>query len=100
MTVAEVINRILSVCGGISIIGGALAVLWKWVRPVIKLKSRVESLENHVKTDYDTIGDIKKMQSEMCRALISIIDHNITGNHIDGLKETKKALINIITESV
>lgn len=99
MTLAKIINAILSVCGGISIIGGAAAVIWKWIRPAVKLKDRVDALEKHVKKDYDTIGEIKTMQAEMCRALIALIDHDITGNHIDGLKKTKNDLIKLITES-
>lgn len=92
------INIILSVCGGISIIGGAIAVVWKWIRPAVKLKDRVEDLELKAANDYEAINDIKAMNAASCQALIAIIDHELTGNSVDGLKKTKNDLIKLITE--
>lgn len=99
MTVAELVNMILAVCGGISIIGGAGALIWKWVRPAVKIKDRVDKLEANAKKDYESINDIKAMNAAMCQALIAIIDHEITGNSVDGLKKTKSNLIKLITEN-
>lgn len=89
MTVAELVNMILAVCGGISIIGGAGALIWKWVRPAVKIKDRVDKLEANAKKDYESINDIKAMNAAMCQALIAIIDHEITGNSVDGLKKQR-----------
>lgn len=99
MDIATTLNTILSVCGGISIIGGAAAIVWKLILPAVKMKDRVEKLEQNVKKDYETIEEVKTMQSGMCQALIAIMDHQITGNHVDGLKKTKSDLIKLITEN-
>lgn len=42
----ETIQAILAVCGGISVIGGAVAVIHKWISPAIKLTTRVKSLKS------------------------------------------------------
>ena len=45
MHIIEAIQTILSICGGISIIGGAAAVIFKWITPAFRLNKRVETLE-------------------------------------------------------
>lgn len=82
----------MSLCGGVSIIGGAAAVIWKWIRPAVKIKDRVDELEKNVRKDYESINEIKDMQGAMCQALVVIMDHEITGNHVDGLKKQKMTL--------
>ena len=37
MGFAEFINTILAICGGVSIIGGAIAMIWKMVNPAVKI---------------------------------------------------------------
>lgn len=99
MEVAEVINTFLSICGGISITGGAVVMIWKLVNPAVNLKKRVETLEQKADNDYKDIQDIKKMQSAVCQALVDIMDHQIYGNHTAKMEQTKKDLIKLITEN-
>lgn len=96
---ADTLIGILAVCGGISTIGGAAAVIWKLVLPAVKMKKRVEVLEQKADNDYEDIQDIKTMQSAMCRALVDIMDHQIYGNHTEKMEQTKKDLIKLITEN-
>lgn len=63
----DIINTILSVCGGISIIGGAVAIVWKIILPAVKLKGRVEQLERKADNDFEAIEEVKSMQAGMCR---------------------------------
>ena len=51
MDIMETIQTILAICGGISVIGGAAAVIHKWIAPAVKLNDRVETLERHDKRD-------------------------------------------------
>lgn len=55
MGAMEIIQTILAICGGISIIGGAVAVIHNWISPAIKLNDRVETLERHDRRDYEAI---------------------------------------------
>ena len=47
MNAAEFIQFFLTICGGISIVGGAAAVIVKWIAPAFRLNRRVEVLEDH-----------------------------------------------------
>ena len=60
MDVMETIQTILAICGGISVIGGAAAVIHKWIAPAVKLNDRVETLERHDKRDYEAMQEIKE----------------------------------------
>ena len=58
MSIQEFIQFFLSVCGGVSIIGGAAAVIFKWITPAFRLNKRVETLEEHDKRDYESLQRI------------------------------------------
>ena len=95
----EYINTMLSICGGISIIGGAMAVVWKWVRPAVKLNDRVQKLEEKADLDHEDIQEIKKITSAMGLAMVKTMEHQIYGNHKEDLIKAKDDLMKLITES-
>ena len=47
MSISEFVQIFLSICGGVSIVGGAAAVIFKWIAPAFRLNKRVEALEEH-----------------------------------------------------
>ena len=47
MSISEFVQIFLSICGGVSIVGGAAAVIFKWITPAFRLNKRVETLEEH-----------------------------------------------------
>lgn len=95
----EVINTILSVCGGISIIGGAIVMIWKAINPAVKLGKRVEVLEEKADSDYSSIKEIKDAQSLLCQGMIAMIDAQLTGNNVENLKKTKDSMIKYLADS-
>ena len=98
MDITSFLKTLLEICGGISILGGGATVIWSILKPTVNLRKRVDTLEENVNKDYKSIGELKAMQASMCQALIAIIDHEITGNNIDGLKKTKSELIKKLSE--
>ena len=55
MSISEFVQIFLSICGGVSIVGGAAAVIFKWIAPAFRLNKRVERLEEHDKRDYESL---------------------------------------------
>ena len=49
MSISEFVQIFLSICGGVSIVGGAAAVIFKWITPAFRLNKRVDTLEEHDK---------------------------------------------------
>lgn len=47
MSISEFVQIFLSICGGVSIVGGAAAVIFKWITSGVPAYKRVETLEEH-----------------------------------------------------
>lgn len=60
MSIQEFIQFFLSICGGVSIIGGAAAVIFKWITPAFRLNKRVETLEEHLDELTTEMSDMSK----------------------------------------
>lgn len=104
MEFTEILQMILSICGGISIIGGAVAVIWKCVKPATVFADRVETLERHDKETYKhlegidkTLKNVESTEKEMMKCLLSMLNHEITGNGVEEMKKIRDELTDIIT---
>lgn len=94
----EVIETILAVCGGVSIIGGAATVIYKWIAPAVKLNKRVEVLERHDKRDFEAIQEIAERDALIMETLLTMLDSQITGNNEEQLKKTRAKLISYLAQ--
>lgn len=109
MDVMETIQAILAVCGGISVVGGAAAVLSgaykKYKKPTQDLESRIEIIEKDIRdiktklnNDYDSINANREDMNLLMRSMFGLIENKITGNNIENLKKTRDELINALTQ--
>lgn len=99
MSISEFFQYILSICGGVSIIGGAVAVIFKWIAPAFRLNKRVEILEDHDRRDYETLKRIADRDSLILEVLSTMLDSQISGNNVDELKKTKQKLTKYLAEN-
>ena len=95
----ETIQAILAICGGISVIGGAAAVIHKWISPAIKLSARVETLEKHDKRDFETMQEIRERDSLIMETLVTMLNSQISGNNVEQLKKTRDKLISYLAQT-
>lgn len=98
MDLMELGQTILAICGGISIVGGAAAVIHKWISPAIKLSDRVETLERHDKRDFEAMQEIKERDSLIMETLVTMLNSQISGSNIDQLKKTRDKLISYLAQ--
>ena len=87
MSLLETVQLLLSICGGISIIGGAVAVIHKWISPAIKLNERVEVLEQ------------PERDSMILEVLSTMLDSQISGNNTEQLKKTREKLTQYLAQN-
>lgn len=92
------IEQILAVCGGISIIGGAGAVIYKIIYPALQFSQRVEQLEEHSENDYQRLKGLDEMQKQQSKCLAAMLNHQITGNGIENMKKIRDELLESIIE--
>lgn len=94
----DTIQVILSVCGAISIVGGAGGIVWKLVLPAIRITKRVDILEEHGKEDYEKLKTFEQQQKAQTKCLIALLNHQITGNGIEEMKRIRDELTNSVIE--
>lgn len=99
MSIQEFIQFFLSVCGGVSIIGGAVAVIFKWITPAFRLNKRVEILEDHDKRDFEALKRIAERDSLILEVLSTMLDSQINGDNVEELKKTKQKLTNYLAQN-
>lgn len=94
----DTIETILAVCGGISVVGGAAAIIHKWISPAIKLNDRVSVLEQHDKRDYEAMQEIKERDSLIMETLVTMLNSQISGENKEQLKKTRDKLISYLAQ--
>lgn len=99
MSISEFVQIFLSICGGVSIVGGATAVIFKWITPVFRLNKRVETLEEHDRRDYESLRRIAERDSLILEVLSTMLDSQISGNNVEELKKTKQKLTNYLAQN-
>ena len=98
MDVMETIQTILAICGGITVIGGAITVVKKWIAPAVKLNDLVEALERHDKRDFEAMNEIKERDSLIMETLVTMLNSQISGNNVEQLKKTRDKLISYLAQ--
>lgn len=92
------IQLFLSICGGISIVGGACAVIWKVIAPAWNLNKRVVNVEQRDSEIFERLKTVEDMQKVQSRCLAAMLDHMITGNGIEHMKDIKDDLLTSIID--
>lgn len=98
---------VLGLCGMIVAVGGAAAVLNKLRKPYLdmikevdELKKKVSALEQRhaadqnanedkFKSDWQTMADLTDSNRHMCGCMLALLDHMISGNSVDRMKEVR-----------
>lgn len=100
MDITEFIQFFLAICGGISLVGGAAAVIFRWIAPAFQLNKRVEVLEDHDKRDFEALKRIEERDALILKVLSTMLDSQITGNNVEELKKTKKELTEYLAKNL
>ena len=74
----EFLQQILSICGAISIVGGAGAIVVKVIRPAFLLTKRVSQLEVYNDKDYKKLQSLEDMQKQQSKCLAAMLNHQIS----------------------
>lgn len=92
------ISDIVFFCGVVAAIWGVIKIIKEIKKPSNDLKSQVEEHEKKLNKDNKRLEDIEEYNKAICKSLLALIDHEITGNGIDKLKTTKTELQNFLIE--
>lgn len=108
----DIITILLTLAGGITAIGGAVAVLHRWwnfgatsknTKKILLIEKRIEDIEGKMEISEHMIQKSQQEQKEtsefikiICNSMLALLHHNITGNSVDKLKEAETELQNYL----
>ena len=97
----------MTIFGYITGAAAGIAVLYKlytWFRSpsnenheqIEKNSVDIEKLKQRAEKNYNSIEEIREMQTLLVRSMIELIDSDITGDNIEGLKKAKQELMDCL----
>ena len=89
---------ILGIAGGIVVIVNALKAIGKFISPVTSIRKKVEKHDELLDNDHKRLTSIEQTNKMICKSLVALLDHEITGNGIEKLKTTKTEMQNYLIE--
>ena len=108
-TLPVIWRMILGICGMIAAIGGAAAIIARIFAPIKEIKRRLTELEKIHKNDQksneekfkEDLREIEKLEESnrhICQCMVALMDHEITGNSIERLKNARDELNRFLIE--
>ncbi|MDO4549424.1 MAG: CTP synthase [Clostridia bacterium] len=77
---------ILAACGVIAAVGAATTYIAKVIKPARDLIKRIDSQDKKLDNDNKRLTELEGGSRECCKALLALLDHEITGNSIEKIK--------------
>lgn len=95
----------IGILSAIVVIGGATTVITKWTSPfktlkkdVADLKTELEQLKRYQNGDHKELEKIEIGTEKICKCVLAITDHELTGNSIDKLRKAKDEMQDFLIE--
>lgn len=108
------IDNILYFAGIIVTVGAALGYIAKWTKPlkdalksleekaekseVEELEKRVEQIEQYQKQQFSQLQTVETATEKICKCVLAITDHELTGNSVDKLRKAKDEMQDFLIE--
>lgn len=85
-------GQILGFCGFIASLYGVYKIIKEFKKPSEDLKAKVEQHDEQLNSDSDRLKTVEDSNKMILQCLLVIINHDITGNGIDKMKEARDEL--------
>lgn len=86
-------NTILQLFGAIAVLGGGIKIIVSALSPFRDLKERMKKVESRTQGVEQALNRIEDAQKLQGRALMELLNHIITGNDIEALKDRYDELV-------
>lgn len=85
-------TQIIGFCSFIAALWGVWKIVKEIKKPNDDLKETVAKHDQLLRSDDERLAEIEKSNKMILQCLLVIINHNITGNGIEKMKETRDTL--------
>ena len=83
---------ILAIAGGIVVLINAIKAIINCLNPIKHYKSKVDKHDALLDNDNKRLTSLENSNNMICKSMLAMLDHFITGNNIEKLKQTKKEM--------
>lgn len=95
----------IGILSAIVVIGGATTVIAKWTTPFKTLKKEVADIRDELDTlkryqngDHKELEKIELGTEKICKCVLAITDHELTGNSVEKLRKAKDEMQDFLIE--
>ena len=89
---AITINDFLYLCGILATVWGAYKVIKEIRKPENDLRDTVKKHEDYLKKDRDEIEEIKEGNRVICKSIMAMINHELSGNDVNNMRKMRDEL--------
>lgn len=89
---AITLNDFLYICGIIATVWGAYKIIKEVKKPSNDLKETVKKHEEYLKKDRTEIEEIKEGNKVICKSIMTMINHELSGNDISNMRKMRDEL--------
>ena len=82
----------LSLCGVISIVGGAYMTIKQLRKPRDDFHEQVNKHEEYLQSDHERLNAMEEDNKILCKGILVLINHEITGNDISNMRKIRDEL--------
>lgn len=83
---------ILYICGGIVTIYGGINAVQKFFSPYKEIRDKIERHDELLESDNNRLKTIEESQRLQCKVQMVMLQHMITGDHVDKLREAQEEI--------
>lgn len=96
--IAITLNDFLYLCGAIATVWGVYKIIKEIKKPNEELKETVKKHEKYLAEDKIEIEEIKEGNKVICKSIMTMINHELTGNDVNNMKKMRDELQDYLIE--
>lgn len=94
----EILKWFAYLIGAILLAGSISSVIGKWLGPFRSLNKEVKELKQFETEARSSLEDICKSNHLVCKAVVTLLEHEITGNHVEALQKCNEDIRNYLID--
>lgn len=92
------IQTIIVICSGIVVIINAIKGVKGILKPIKDIENKLTKHDELLHSDYKRLTSVEESNKIICKCMLALLEHQITGNSVEKLRLAKKDLQNFLIE--
>lgn len=92
------LNDFVYLCGAFGTVWGVFKIIKELKKPSDCMKETLRKHEQYLANDKAEIDEIKEGNKVICKSIMTMINHELTGNDVSNMREMRDELQNYLIE--